>query len=70
MGLPIFNPSSTIYQRGDQYVLIKLQMPKDIDDKYNKIIKKLSIFEEKYLSNIRKKINEKLGENHGRNQEK
>ena len=70
MGLPIFNPSSTIYQRGDQYVLIKLQMPEDIDDKYNKIIKKLAVCEEKYLSNIRKEINKKLGENHGRNQEK
>ena len=46
LGLPIFNNTSRgIYNRADQIVEVKLDMPKNIDDKYRKVIEELSQIE-------------------------
>lgn len=42
LGLPIFNPKSTIYHRGDQYVNIVLNIPDEMNEGYINLIKKLN----------------------------
>jgi molecular chaperone DnaJ len=69
MGFPIFDPRNTIYQRGDQYVNVKLDLPQVVEEDYKHIFEKLSDLEKNRLLNIRKEIIDQLGEQHGKSQE-
>jgi len=62
LGFPIFNPKSTIYQRGDQYVNVVLNIPDEIDEGCINLIKKLYKKDNLNLVKIREKFFKKLGE--------
>ncbi len=66
LGFPIFSPRGTIYKRGDQYVNIKLDMPKNLEDQHKLVFETLSNFEKDRLSIVRKEIIERLGEQNGK----
>ena len=69
LGLPIFNPGGNIYQRGDQYINIILNIPNDLDDQYKDIVDKLNFLESEKLNVIRKINLEKIGEKYGKSKE-
>lgn len=56
MGLPIFNQNDTIYQRGDHYVVLKLEVPKNINDDHKILFQKLFEIEKNDIEKIRKNI--------------
>jgi molecular chaperone DnaJ len=65
LGLPIFNTSDTIYQRGDQYVNLTLHTPNDLGDKEKEIFTKLMELENSCLNTNRQEIFKKIGEKNG-----
>lgn len=50
LGFPVFNNSNAIYQRGDQYVQAKLEIPTSMTDEYRAIVEKLAEFEKRNSS--------------------
>ncbi len=67
MGLPIFNPGGNIYQRGDQFINVLLNMPSLKEDHQN-IIEKLHNFEIDELETSRNSIIKNIGEKYGRSE--
>jgi molecular chaperone DnaJ len=62
MGLPIFNNGGHTYQRGDQIVQVKLEVPSQFDGEYEKTLKDLSEQERTHIGPQRKRFLDKLGE--------
>jgi molecular chaperone DnaJ len=64
-GIPIIVDQNNIYNRGDQYVHLKLQMPIDLNDRQKEILQELFLMEQTSILTARKVIIEKLGEQNG-----
>lgn len=69
LGLPIFNNSSTIYQRGDQLVQVKLEVPKNPEGRYREVLEELAEIEKTNVTPLRREYLDKLGDQNGRSQE-
>lgn len=61
-GLPVFNKSGDIYKRGDQYVLVKLDVPSDVKGEHRELLEKLSEIERQDVTPLREAFLKKLGE--------
>lgn len=67
LGLPIFNNTPAIYNRGDQYVQVALDVPKDVGDRHKELLEELLQIEHlQPPSPLRKDIIQQLGEEDGR----
>lgn len=60
MGLPIFNKAG-IYRQGDQFVILKLHVPCEVEESHKELIEKLSQIDSLIVEQRRKEIMEKLG---------
>lgn len=69
IGLPVFNNSQTIYNRGDQLVQVKLEVPKQPEGRYREILEELAELEKANTSPLRQQYLDKLGDNNGRAKE-
>lgn len=69
IGLPVFNNSQTIYNRGDQLVQVKLEVPKQPEGRYREILEELAELEKANTSPLRQQYLDKLGDNNGRPEE-
>jgi molecular chaperone DnaJ len=65
MGLPIFNNSSTIYDKGDQIVQVRLEVPLSVSGKHEKVLRELVDLEKENVSPQRKAFFEKTGDGNG-----
>lgn len=52
MGLPLFNPNSSLYKVGDEIVHIELVVPKETSSGFGELVKQLSEFEQKEIKEI------------------
>lgn len=66
MGLPIFNPGSNIYHRGDQYINIMLNIPSHFDDNHKDVVHKLHSLEVENLNILRETTIKNIGEKYGK----
>lgn len=66
LGLPIFNNSTTIYKRGDQFVQVKLEIPAAVEGELLRKLEELAELDKASLTPLRKEYLEKLGASDGR----
>lgn len=61
LGFPVFNNTSTTYSRGDQYVQVALQIPTEIDDQQESLLKQLGEIESHRPSQKKQEIIDAMG---------
>jgi molecular chaperone DnaJ len=61
MGMPIFNNSNGIYQRGDLLVQLKLEVPSEIDEDFRSLVEELADMERSKPGPLREAFVQKMG---------
>jgi molecular chaperone DnaJ len=64
-GLPVFNNGGAIYNRGDQFVTVKLEVPLATEGRHSEILAELAAIEKENLTPARKLFLEKIGDGNG-----
>lgn len=67
MGVPLFTNGGPVGRKGDQYVLVKLEIPAVTEGRYKDLLVELAELETLHVTPQRKEYLEKLGEDDGRN---
>lgn len=67
MGMPVFNNGGPTYDRGDQFIILRLEIPLNLDDGYKEALENVAKHEKIQLTPKRKAFIKRLGDNHGTN---